>query len=356
VAFKYPAEQATTKLKDIFVSIGRTGAATPVAILEPVKVAGTTVEMATLHNEEEIKRKNIKIGDTVIVQKAGDIIPEVVEPLPKLRDGSEKDFVIPKTCPECGTQLTKPEKEAVWRCPNLKCPARTSGHIQHFASRAALNIEGLGEKNVLALLESGLIYDAADLYTLKKEDLLKLDRFADVSASKLVSAIAAKKNPPLNKFIFSLGVRHVGSLTSTLLADKFKSLKALRVATLEELQAVEGIGIIVAESLIAWFASPQNQNLLLKFKEAGVEPRTVKEIKSGPLTGKHFVITGSLSDMSREEAADKIRALGGTFQSSVGKNTDYLVSGGSVGASKLKKAEKFGTEIIDEPKFKELIS
>lgn len=356
VAFKYPAEQATTKLKDIFVSIGRTGAATPVAVLEPVKVAGSTVQMATLHNEDEVRRKGVRIGDTVIIHKAGDIIPEVIEPLVKLRDGSEREFVMPTRCPECETELIKPGKEAVWRCPNLKCPARVSTHIQHFASRAALDIDSMGEKNVIALLEAKLIDDAADLYKLTKDQVLQLDRFAEVSATKLIEGIAAKKHPLLAKFIFALGIRHVGAQTAIDLANTFHSLERLSEVTVEELNDVEGVGEVVAESIAAWFSDSENQALLKKFKANGVEPEGVKAVTEGPLSGKSFVITGSLESMAREEAADKIRSLGGTFQSSVGKGTTYLVAGGSIGGSKLAKAEKYGTKIIDEQALLKLLT
>lgn len=228
VAFKYPAEQATTKVKDIFVSIGRTGSATPVAMLEPVVVAGSTVQMATLHNEGEVARKDIRIGDTVIVQKAGDVIPEVVRPLAELRDGSEQKFVMPKECPDCGTKLIKAkETEAVWRCPNSACPSRAWKQIQHYASKDALDIEGLGEKNVIALLQAGLINDAADIYQIKTEDLLKLERFGEISAAKLVKAIQDKKNPSLWRFIYGLGIRHVGVQTAIDLASHFHSLKKI---------------------------------------------------------------------------------------------------------------------------------
>jgi DNA ligase (NAD+) len=356
IAYKYPAEQATTRIKDIFVSIGRTGAATPVAMLEPVIVAGSTVQMATLHNEDEVKRKGVLIGDTVVVRKAGDIIPEVVEPLVELRDGSEKPFVMPKECPECDTELDRPEGEAVWRCPNPVCPAKTWRGVQHFASKGALDIDGMGEKNVAVLLGAGLIKDAADLYALKKEQLLKLDRFAEISAQKLIDAIAAKKNPPLAKFLYALGIRHVGAQTAQDIAAHFGSLDAIRKATIDQLHEVEGVGEIVAESMVAWFENPEHQALLGKFAAYGVRPQEVAKVSTeGPLSGKYFVITGSLSGMDREEAADKIRALGGTFQTSVGKNTNYLVTGGSVGASKLAKAEKYGTKVIDEQKLKELL-
>jgi DNA ligase (NAD+) len=355
VAFKYPAEQATTKVRDIFVSIGRTGSATPVAMLEPVVVAGSTVQMATLHNEGEVQRKDIRIGDTVIVQKAGDIIPEVVEPLVKLRDGSEKKFIMPTHCPDCNTKLVKAKaEEAVWRCPNNACPSRSWKQIQHYASKAAVDIDGLGEKNVIALLQANLIKDAADIYTIKKEDLLKLERFAEISATKLVKAIQGKKSPPLPRFIYGLGIRHIGTQTAIDLATHFKTLNKLSNSTIDGLAEVEGIGEVVAEALVEWFEEPQNKKLLEKFDKLGVKPESAREIK-GPLTGKNFVVTGSLESMSREEAGERIRALGGTFQSSVGKETDYLVVGANVGASKLAKADKLGTRQIDEDKFLKML-
>jgi DNA ligase (NAD+) len=355
VAFKYPAEQATTKVKDIFVSIGRTGSATPVAMLEPVVVAGSTVQMATMHNEGEVHRKDIRIGDTVIVHKAGDVIPEVVEPLVRLRDGSEKKFVMPTHCPDCNTKLVKAkETEAVWRCPNNACPSRAWKQIEHYASKAALDIDGLGEKNVIALLQAGLIKDAADIYKIKKEDLLKLDRFAEISAGKLVKAIQDKKHPPLPRFIYGLGIRHIGTQTAIDLATHFKTLNRLSNSTIDELSEVEGIGEVVAEAVVEWFEEPRNKKLLEKFKKFGVEPESAKEV-SGPLSGKSFVVTGHLDSMSREEAGERIRALGGTFQSSVGKETDYLVVGANVGASKLTKAKKFGTKQIGEAEFLKMI-
>jgi len=355
VAYKYPAEQATTRLKDIFVSIGRTGSATPVAILEPVVIAGSTVQMATLHNEGEVARKDIRIGDTVIVHKAGDIIPEVVEPLVKLRDGTEKKFTMPANCPDCNTQLLKTQTEAVWRCPNNSCPSRAWKQIQHYASKGAVDIDGMGEKNVIALLQAGLINDAADVYSVKKEDLLKLDRFADISADKLVKAIKAKMHPPLPRFIYGLGIRHVGAQTAIDLAAHFKTLNKLSVSTIDELAEVEGVGDVVAEAAVEWFAEPRNKKLLEKFEKIGVSPPAAKEI-DGPLSGKSFVVTGGLDSMSREEAGECIRALGGSFQSSVGKGTDYLVVGANVGASKLTKAAKFGTKQITENDLLKLIN
>jgi len=354
IAYKYPPEQATTKLKDIFISIGRTGSATPVAVLEPVVVAGSRVQMATLHNIDEIKRKEIKIGDTVVVHKAGDVIPEVVEPIKTLRDGSEKDFVMPSVCPECGTKLVKPEGEVVWRCTNSSCPARNSRHIQLFASKGALDIEGLGEKNVELLLENRLIKDTADLYKIKKEQLLKLDRFAEISAQNLINAIAAKKNPPLPKFIYALGIRHVGSQTAIDIANKFKTLEAFAKSSIEDLIKIDGVGEVVAESIAAWFGDEDNIELIEKFKKHGVVPSTVRT-QGGSLGGKSFAITGSLNSMSREEAADKIRALDGTFQPSVGKGTTYLVVGNNVGANKLEKAAKLGVTQISEAQLLDIL-
>jgi len=355
VAYKYPAEQSTTKVKDIFISIGRTGAATPVAILEPVVVAGSTVQMATLHNEAEIRRKDIRVGDTVIIHKAGDVIPEVIEPLVKLRTGAEKPFVMPAQCPECNTKLVKLKAgEAVWRCPNIACPARSQKHIEHFASKGALDIEGLGEKNVVALLESKLIADQADIYSLTAEQLLTLDRFADVSASKLVSAIQDKKHPHLAKFIFGLGIRHVGVQTAIDLAHKFQSLENLQIVSVEELAEVDGVGEVVAEALVAWFADPISQELLIKFKSLGVWPMEAKKVV-GPLQDQKFVVTGSLSNMGRDLAAEAVRARGGVFQSSLGKDTDYLVVGANVGENKLKKARAYGTKQIDEIEFLSMI-
>jgi len=355
VAFKYPAEQTTTKVKDIFISIGRTGSATPVAMLEPVVVAGSTVQMATLHNESEIQRKDIRVGDTVIIQKAGDIIPEVVEPLAKLRDSSEKKFVMPTHCPDCNTKLVKSKKQdAIWRCPNNSCPSRAWKQIEHFASKAALDIDGLGEKNVIALLQADLVKDASDIYAVSKEDLLKLERFAEISAAKLAKAIKAKKNPPLPRFIYGLGIRHVGVQTAIDLAAHFKTLHRLGSSTIDELAEVEGVGEVVAAAIVEWFAEPRNKRLLEKFRKYGVEPEEAEEI-NGPLKNMSFVVTGSLEMMSREEAGERIRALGGTFQSAVGNETDYLVVGAHVGESKLAKARKLGTKQITEKELFKLL-
>ncbi len=355
IALKYAAEQATTKVRDIFISIGRTGVATPVAILEPVVIAGSTVQMATLHNESEVKRKDIRIGDTVIVHKAGDIIPEVVESLTKLRDGTEKPFAMPRHCPDCNTKLVKYKLEdAAWRCPNEACPSRAWKRIEHFASKSAMDIEGLGEKNVITLLQHELIADPADIYSLQVETLLKLERFAEVSANKLITAIQAKKRPTLARFVYGLGIRHIGTQTAIELANHFRNLEALSAATIDELAEVEGIGEIVAASVVEWFSEAQSQNLLKKFQARGVWPQPVQQI-AGTLSGQKFVVTGSLASMGREEAGERIRTLGGTFQSSVGKDTDYLVVGANVGASKLAKASKLGTKQLTEAEFLKLL-
>jgi DNA ligase (NAD+) len=356
VAYKYAAEQATTKVKDIFISIGRTGAATPVAILEAVLIAGSTVQMATLHNESEILRKDIRVGDTVIVHKAGDIIPEVIEPLVTLRDGSEKVFEMPWHCPECNTKLVKYKVEdAAWRCPNENCPSRAWKSIEHFASKSALDIEGLGEKNVIALIESGLVKDQADIYKLEVSDVIKLDRFAEVSANKLVTAIQFKNQPTLARFVYGLGIRHIGAQTAIDLSNQFRSLEEIGATTIDQLTQVDGVGEVVAEAVVEWFAEPSNQELLGKFRELGVWPKAVKQV-GGRLGGMSFVITGGLESMGREEAAEKIRALGGEFQSSLGKTTNYIVVGVNVGTSKLAKAAKIGTKQISEPDLLKLLA
>lgn len=354
VAFKFPAEQATTRLKDIMVSVGRTGAATPFAVLEPVKVAGSTISLATLHNEGEIARKDIRIGDTVIVQKAGDVIPEVVGPLLKLRDGSERAFVMPHTCPVCGQPLAKRDTEAVWRCVNFDCPAQERGRIIHFASKDAYDIEGLGEKNVDALLEAGLISDAADLFKLTAAQVESLDRFAEVSAGKLAEAIRSRKHISLDRFIYGLGIRHVGQQTAADLARYFGSLERFVAADAEELQRVPGIGKVVADSIADWLKGERHQKLLRKLHEAGVEPAALQE-RGGPLAGRTFVITGTLAMGSRESVAEQLEALGAAVKDNVTQDTSYLVVGEAPGASKLTKAQKLGVEQLDEAALRRLL-
>ncbi|MFC2606188.1 MAG: NAD-dependent DNA ligase LigA [Candidatus Nanosynbacter sp.] len=347
VAYKFAAEEATTIVRDIVISIGRTGAATPVAVFDPVVVAGTTVQHASLHNADEIARLDVRRGDTVVIFKAGDIIPQVQTVLKELRPADTKPIDYPAELARQYPELAfvRPEGEAVYRVKGLSGPLILKRSLAHFASKGALDIDTLGEKNVEALVEAGLVNDLADIYRLTKDDLLQLERFADISAQKLIDAIAAKKQPALERFLFGLGIRHVGSQTAIDLANKFESIEKIMTATIDELREVEGVGEIVAESIVAWFADEDNIKLLEKFTDLGVAPQFSQ--KSDRLAGQSFVITGTLQLMGRDDAAEKIRNLGGTFQTAVAKDTTYLVAGGKVGASKLKKAEQYGTKIID---------
>lgn len=355
VAYKYAAEQATTVVKDIVISIGRTGAATPVAVFDPVVVAGTKVQHASLHNADEIARKDVRIGDTVVIYKAGDIIPQVENVVISLRPVGTHSFdfenALKHQYPEL--EFERPMGEVVYRVKGATGPILLKRSLEHFASKGALDIDTLGEKNVVALIDAGLVQNLADIYTITKEKLLALDRFADVSAQKLIDAIAEKKSPKLERFVFGLGIRHVGIQTAIDLVKRFGSISSLRAATIDELKAVDGIGEVVAESIAAWFADEDNLLLLDKFDELGVRPTYQQSV--GKLEGKSFVITGTLETMGRDVAAERIRELGGTFQASVGKDTSYLVAGGKVGASKLVKAHKYGTKIIDESGLLELI-
>ena len=356
VAYKYAAEEATTIIRDIVISIGRTGAATPVAVFDLVVVAGTTVQHASLHNADEIARLDVRRGDTVVIFKAGDIIPQVQSVLKELRPDNSQLIDYPaelkRQYPEL--EFVRPEGEAVYRVKGLTGPLILKRALAHFASKGALDIDTLGEKNVEALVDAGLVRDLADIYLLKKKQLLALERFAEISAQKLIDAIASKKRPTLERFLFGLGIRHVGAQTAIDLANKFESIEKLMVATIDELREVDGVGEIVAESVVAWFADEDNMKLLQKFADLGVAPQFNK--KSGRLVGQSFVITGTLQSMGRDAAADKIRELGGTFQTAVAKDTTYLVAGGKVGASKLKKAEQYGTKIIDEQEFLAIIA
>ncbi len=348
VAFKYAAEEATTIVRDIVISIGRTGAATPVAVFDPVEVAGTTVQHASLHNADEIARLDVRIGDTVVIFKAGDIIPQVQSVVTELRPKNAKKFDYQKALAHQYPELEfeRRGKDVVYRVKGSSSDLILKRSVEYYASKGALDIDTLGEKNVVALVDAGLVRDVADIYKLTVDDLLGLERFADISAKKLINAIQEKKNPPLEKFILGLGIRHVGAQTAIDLANRFHSVDSLSRATIDDLSHVEGIGGVVAESIVAWFADPDNEKLLKKFDDLGVKPHYEK--KTGKLVGQSFVITGTLESMGRDVAADKIRALGGAFQSSVAKDTTYLVAGGKVGASKLKKAKDYGTEIIDE--------
>ncbi len=355
VAYKYAAEQATTVVKDIVISIGRTGAATPVAVFDPVQVAGTTVQHASLHNADEIARKDIRIGDTVVIFKAGDIIPQVESVVTELRPKNAQPFSYEDALKAQYPELTFERKgtDVVYRVKGASGDLILKRSLEYYASKAALDIDTLGEKNVVALVDAGLVRDIADIYKLDYDEVVALERFAALSARKLIKAIHDKKEPKLERFILGLGIRHVGAQTALDLAEKFQTIEALAAATLGELESVEGIGKIVAESIIAWFSDEDNQALLAKFKTLGMQP--VFERHTGALEGKHFVVTGTLDTLSRDEAADAIRAQGGTFQTAVGKDTNYLVAGGKVGASKLAKAKQYGTEVVDEATFLKLL-
>ena len=356
VAFKYPAEESTSKVRDIVISIGRTGAATPVAILDPVEIAGSTVRHATLHNSDEIEKLDIRIGDTVIVYKAGDIIPKIKEVLLTLRpDGTEPfnyEKALKNQYPEL--EFERPDGEVVYRVKGQDSDFILRRNLEYFASKQALNIEGLGEKNVNVLVDAGLLKSLVDLYRLQKSDLIKLERFGELSATKLLNAIEGTKQASLAKFITALGIRHVGAQTAVALADAFQSLEALRDATEEELLKIPDIGLTVSESILAYFADEDNLKQLNDFKALGVRPVYINH-DNAPLKGQSFVVTGTLTDMGREEAEDLLREKGATVTSSVTKNTTALIAGAKPGASKVTKAEKLGIKIISEAEFRELI-
>jgi len=356
VAFKYPAEEVATTVKDIVISIGRTGAATPVAVFDPVQVAGSTVRHASLHNADEIARLDIRIGDTVIIYKAGDIIPQVNRVLTELRPSNSEAYDYEKALREQYPELEfeRPAGEVVYRVKGSNASETLKRAIEYYASKPGLNIEGLGEKNVVALIDAGLVGSIADLYTLTAGQVESLDRFAEISAHKLIDNIQASKNPPLARFITAIGIRHIGTQTAIDLAAHFKTLDTLRDATESELLEMPGIGKIVAESILAFFADEDNLALLDRLRELGVEP-VYQDTSGGKLNGLSFVVTGTLDSMGRDAAAEKIRALGGEFHSSVVKTTTYLVAGHNTGKSKLEKAAKYGTEVIDEDKFLEIL-
>ncbi len=355
LAYKFPAEQATTRVKDIIVQVGRTGVLTPVALLEPVKLAGTTVSRATLHNEDEIKRLGIKIGDTVIVQKAGDIIPDIVKTLVNLRVGKEKTFVMPKKCPVCGSAVTKKTGEVAWYCTNKKCFAIEAESMRHFVGRQSFNIDGLGPKIIDQLLSVGLIKDVADLFSLKVGDLKPLERFAEKSADNLVDAIQKSKKITLARFIHALGIRHVGQETAVALANNFYSLENLLTASQEQLEKISDIGPVVANSLFEFFNNTEAKKLISRLLKVGVEIEETRASKAiGALSGKTVVITGSLQKFSREEAKQMVRDAGGKSSESVSKNTDYVLSGENPG-SKLTDARRLGVKVVNEKDFLNLL-
>jgi DNA ligase (NAD+) len=356
-ALKFPAQQATTLLRQIAVNIGRTGAATPFAILDPVLVAGSTISMATLHNPEDLARKDIREGDTVIIEKAGDVIPRVVGPVLAKRPDDSQPWTMPSACPVCGSTLVKPADEVVWRCENASCPAKLKRGLEHFASRGAMNIEGLGESLIDQLVERGLVKDVADLYFLNAPALENLERMGKKSSAKLLEQIERSKTNELWRLLNGLGIRHVGERGAQVLADHFASVDALMTASLEELQQVREVGPVMAASVRSWFDAAENRALVEHLRRGGVrmeQPKRAQPEGPQPLAGQTFVITGTLDAMSRDDAQQEIERRGGKVTGSVSKKTSYLVVGADAG-SKLEKARALGVATLDEPAFLALI-
>jgi len=355
IAGKFKAQQATTIVIDIETSVGRTGAITPVAHLEPVNIGGVMVSRATLHNQDEIDRKDIRIGDTVLIQRAGDVIPEVIKVILEKRPNGTQPYRLPSTCPICGGDIIRPEDEAVARCQNISCPAQVKGRIEHFASKRAMDIDGLGSKLIHQLVDIGLIHNVADLYSLDVEKVSSLERMAEKSASNLINAIDSSRKTTLARFIYGLGIRNVGEHLATVLASEFKQLKALMNAELEQLQNIDEVGPIVAESIVKFFKNDDNNNVIQQCLDGGIELEPPPpDYSSQKLSGTTFVFTGSLSSFSRNEAKMMVEAIGGRATNSVSKNTDYLVAGPGAGA-KLTKAKESGTTILTEKEFLKLI-
>ncbi len=358
IALKYPAEEAPTIVERISVNVGRTGAVTPLAEMRPVQLAGTTVSRATLHNRDRVAELDIREGDTVIVRKAGEIIPEVVRVLYELRPAGTQPFAMPTHCPECSQPLVKPEDEAVTRCINSSCPAILRKGVEHWASRDALDIAGLGEKWVIQLVDNGLIHSIADLYDLTVDQLLTLERMGKKSAQNLVTAIAASKSQPWSRVLYGLGIRHVGSVNAQTLTDQFPSVDAISQATTEDVAAVYGIGSEIAASVHAWFQTPANQELINRLRTAGLQlAGTAKpsvDPANQPFAGKTFVITGTLPTLKRDEAKAMIQQAGGKVTDSISKKTDYLVVGEDAG-SKLAKAQSLGITQLSEAALLELL-
>jgi DNA ligase (NAD+) len=358
IAYKYAPEQAETKLNSITIQVGRTGALTPVAELEPVFLAGSTISRATLHNEDYIREKDIRIGDTVTIEKAGEVIPAVVNVVLKKRGGGEKKFNFPKTCPECGSKVAKEidgdeEEGSVWRCVNPDCPAQIRGRIEHFCSRGAMDIEGGGEVLAAQLVKNNLVRDVADLYSLTLEQVAALERMAEKSAKNFLDALDASKSRDLWRLIFGLGILHVGAGGAKSLARHFPSLDDIFAANAEQLAEAEDIGEVIAQSLVNWHGDARNQKLIERLRAAGLNFRSElfqPRAKAGPFAGKTFVLTGTLPTLKREEAAAKIESLGGKVSGSVSQKTDFVVAGEEAG-SKLDKAQKLGVKIIDEKEF-----
>lgn len=358
VSFKFPARQATTRLDGIILQVGRTGALTPVAVLQPVKLSGTTVSRATLHNEDEIKRKDIRIGDLVLVERSGDVIPKIVAPMTERRTGSERIFVMPVRCPACGSAVFRPEGEVASRCANPSCPARLRESILHFAARKAMNIQGLGESLVDQLLDQKLVVSIPDIYGLRPDDVAALERMGPQSAKNLMEEIEASKKNDLSRLIFALGIRHVGEKLARTLAAHYGDLEALAAAAPDELLQVEDIGPVVAESLAFFFRQPESRAFLDRLKAAGIRFQDESPAAAAgplPLAGLTFVITGKLAAFSREEAKAEIERRGGTVTGSISGKTGYLVAGEDAG-SKLTKAQKLGVKTLDEEEFRKILA
>lgn len=354
IAYKFPAEQKVTTVTDIIVQVGRTGALTPLAILEPVRIAGSVVSRASLHNEDYVQSKDIRIGDKVIVQKAGDVIPEIVRSLPEERSGEERPFVMPEYCPACQAKAFREPGEAVTRCVGMACPARLKESIIHFASKDAMDIEGLGPAMVEQLVEAGLIANAADLYSLSRDQLMGLERMGTRSAENLVTAIEASKERPLARLLVALGIRFVGTRVAQVLAEHFGSLEAVSKASQEELEAIPEIGPRIAESVVDFFSEPQNLAVIETIRKAGVNTTQEAKAVDGSLTGQIFVLTGTLERFTRSEAKEAIEARGGKVSGSVSKKTTYVVAGEDPG-SKLTKAQELGVTILSETEFSNLL-
>ena len=352
IAFKFTAKQATTRLKDIVIQVGRTGTLTPVAILEPVQVGGVTVSRATLHNFDELKRKDIRIDDMVLVERSGDVIPQVVKSIIEKRTGGEKARVIPRKCPVCGSDVIRTLDEVAVRCPNKQCPARLKWRIEYFASRDAMDIDHLGGQTIDKLIEKGLVDTIADLYALTEKDLLSLEGFKEKSVKNLLDSIEKSKQQGLARLIYGLGLRHVGKYASQLLATQYHSIDELAKKTAEELTQIHGLGQKTAEAIATFFATEENIELINKLKDIGIRTKETK--KEGRLTGKKFVFTGGLSSLSRPDASDLVMKNGGIVASAIGKDIDYVVVGTDPG-SKYEKAKKLGLTIIDENEFKKVV-
>src|SRR5690625_404784 len=361
VAFKFPAREATTRLLDIVVNVGRTGAIKPEAVLEPVNIGGVTVSQATLHNEDYIVSRDIRIGDAVLVKRAGDVIPQVVKPIPESRTGAEEEWRMPTHCPACGTELERLADEADYYCVSIDCPAQFIRLVEHYASRGAMDIEGLGSKMAILLVEQDIVAHLSDIYRLTADDLLTLEGFGPRRAQNLLDGIKRSKDRPLSRLLFGLGIRHVGKTTAELLVARFASLDEIGRADIETLADVEGIGPVIAESVVDWFRKDDNRRLVRELEELGVnvdrtpeeEPVTVAD--DSPIAGKVFVLTGTLPTLSRTEASNLIKQAGGKTSSSVSSNTDFVIAGASAG-SKLEKAEALGISVLDESELLRLLN